>query len=86
MKLTELKIAPRKSWAKVGADNPMICSVKLQSDDAIVESAIPPEEVEKIIALVSQIVTKSVERNVSDFVQEAKAIEARNAVEALPAE
>jgi hypothetical protein len=58
MKLTELKIAPRHSWSKISASNPMVCSVKLESEGAIVESAIPPEEVEKIIALVSQIVSE----------------------------
>ena len=86
MKLTELKIAPRHSWSKVSASNPMVCSVKLESEGAIVESAIPPEEVEKIIALVSQIVTKSVAKNVADFISQVTAVEASAAANALPAE
>jgi len=86
MKLTELKIAPRHSWSQISASNPMVCSVKLESEGAIVESAIPSGEVEKIIALVSQIVTKSVAKNIADFVAEVTAVEASAAANALPAD
>lgn len=76
MKLTELKIAAANSWAKISADNPLVCSVKLSSDKAIVETALSDDDTRQVLRLVQRLVADAAARNVAAFVDEVTAIEA----------
>lgn len=75
MKLTELKIAARYSWTPVGTDNPLVCTVKLSSDDATVETTLHDDQVRQVLALVQHIVAEAAQRNVAAFVSQVTAIE-----------
>ena len=75
MRLTELKIAPTRSWDKLGNDNPLVCTVKLSSEKATVETVLHPDQVQQVLALVQNIVADAAQRNVADFVSQVTAIE-----------
>jgi hypothetical protein len=82
MKLTELKIAPTRSWDRPGDKNPLICTVKLSSETATVETALHPDQVQQLLLLVQKIVAEAAQRNVAAFVQQVTAIEATKEIEA----
>lgn len=75
MQLTELKIAPTRHWDKLGDDNPLVCTVKLSSEKATVETMLYPDQVQQVLALVQTIVADAAQRNVADFVSQVTAIE-----------
>lgn len=75
MKLTELRIAPKSDWSKVGPDNPMICTVKLNSENATVQTVLSDEQVQRVIALVQGIVAEAARVNVAAFVASVNQIE-----------
>jgi hypothetical protein len=75
MKITELKIAPRSSWQMVGRDNPLVCTVKLSSETAVVETLLHDDQIEQILMLVQGIVAEAAQRNVAAFVSQVLAIE-----------
>lgn len=75
MKLTELKIGPKHSWASPSPENPIICTVKLSSEHATVETVLSEDQVQKVLALVQGIVAEAAKRNVADFVAQAQMIE-----------
>lgn len=75
MRLTELKIAPTRSWDQMGNDNPLVCTVKLSSEKATVETVLHPDQVQQVLALVQNIVADAAQRNVADFVSQVTAIE-----------
>ena len=82
MKLTELKIAPKRGWEMVSNDNPLVCTVKLASDTATVETALHEDQVRQVLALVQSIVAEAAHRNVAAFVSQVTAIEAQKEIEA----
>ena len=76
MKLTELRIAPKRSWEGVSDTNPLICTVKLSSETATVETALHADQVHQVLALVQHIVAEAAQRNVAAFAAQVTAIEA----------
>lgn len=82
MKLTELKIAPRKTWEGTSSTNLLVCTVKLSSDNATVETALHEDQVRQVLALVQSIVAEAAQRNVAAFVSQVTAIEAQKEIEA----
>jgi len=82
MKLTELKIAPKRVWEMVSNDNPLVCTVRLASITATVETALHEDQVRQVLALVQSIVAEAAQRNVAAFVSEVTAIEAQKEIEA----
>ena len=82
MKLTELKIAPKRGWEIVSNDNPLVCTVKLASESATVETALHEDQVRQVLALVQNIVAEAAQRNVAAFVSQVTAIEAQKELEA----
>lgn len=75
MKITELKIAPKLSWSSVSADNPLVCTVKLASESAIVETVLHGDQIQQVLMLVQGIVADAAQRNVAAFVSQVMAIE-----------
>jgi len=75
MRLTELKIAPTRSWDRPSDENPLICTVKLSSEKATVETVLHPDQVQQVLSLVQNIVAEAAQRNVADFVSQVTAIE-----------
>jgi len=82
MKLTKLEIAPKSSWQPVSASNPLVCTVKLSSDAATVETVLHDDQIAQVLALVQHIVAEAAHRNVAAFVAQITAIEAQKAIEA----
>ena len=82
MKLTELKIAPKRGLEMVSNDNPLVCTVKITSDTATVETALHEDQVRQVLALVQRIVAEAAQRNVAAFVSQVTAIEAHKEIEA----
>lgn len=85
MKITELKIAPKSRWASASEDNPTICTVKLESETATVETVLSEEQVRRVLMLVQDIVAEAAERNVKEFVAAVSQIEGQQP-KTLPAE
>jgi hypothetical protein len=81
MKLTELKIAPKSSWSAVSNSNPMICTVKLSSETATVETVLTDDEIHRVLDLVQHIVADAARRNVAEFVASVRQIEAPQVIE-----
>ena len=75
MQLTELTIQARNRYRDLSADNPLVCTVKLSSEKAIVETALHPDQVHQVLALVQGIVAEAAKRNVDEFVSQVTAIE-----------
>jgi len=65
--LTNLTIAPKHSWRVADTDNPLICTIKLHSEHAIVETVLSDEDMESILSLVSHLVSEAAVRNVAEF-------------------
>ena len=82
MKLTELRIAPKRGWENVSTSNPLVCTVKLASESATVETALHEDQVRQVLALVQNIVAEAAQRNVAAFVSQVTAIEAQKELEA----
>jgi hypothetical protein len=91
MKLTELKIAPKRGWEGVSTSNPLVCTVKLSSETATVETTLHEDQVRQVLALVQSIVAEAAQRNVAAFVSQVNvaafvsqvtAIEAQKEIEA----
>ena len=76
MKITELKIAPKRSYALHGEDNPLVCTVKLSSDDATVETVLNDDDMHQMLRLVQRLVADAAARNIDAFVDEVTALEA----------
>ncbi len=77
MKITELKIAPKSSWSAVGSDNPLVCTVKLASENAVVETVLHDDQIRQVLMLVQGIVADAAQRNVAAFVSQVMAIESK---------
>jgi hypothetical protein len=77
MKITELKIAPKLSWQPVGSDNPLVCTVTLVGENAVVETALHDDHVRQVLMLVQGIVADAAQRNVAAFVSQVMAIESK---------
>ena len=82
MKLTELRIAPKHSWEGVSDKNPLVCTVKLSSETATVETVLHEDQVQQVLALVQHIVAEAAQRNVAAFAAQVTAIEAPKEIEA----
>jgi len=82
MKLTRLMIAPRSDWDK---NSPIICTVKLSSEAATVETVLSDDQAQQVLALVQGIVAEAAARNVADFVAHVSALQASASVAALTA-
>lgn len=80
MKLIELKIAPKAQWQAVSAANPLVCTVKLASENTTVETALHEDQVHQILALVQHLVAEAAQRNVAAFAAQVTADEFRKAV------
>jgi hypothetical protein len=59
----------------VGRDNPLVCTVKLSSETAVVETLLHDDQIEQILMLVQGIVAEAAQRNVAAFVSQVLAIE-----------
>ncbi len=79
MKLTELKIARRNSWDDNPVNNPLVCTVKLSGEKAIIETALNDDDLQRMIDLVQSIVADAAKRNVDAFVSEVRQVEAAKA-------
>jgi hypothetical protein len=77
MKITELKISPKLSWHPVGSDNPLVCTVKLAGENAVVETALHDDHVRQVLMLVQGVVADAAQRNVAAFVSQVMAIESK---------
>jgi hypothetical protein len=75
MKITELKIAPKNTWMPLGDANPLVCTVKLASENAVVETVLHDDHVMQVLLLVQGIVAEAAQRNVAAFVSQVLAIE-----------
>jgi hypothetical protein len=75
MQLTELKISARNQYRELSAKNPLVCSVKLSSEKAIVETVLHPDQLHQVLLLVQGIVADAAKRNVDEFVSQVTAIE-----------
>ncbi len=82
MKITELKIAPKRTWDAVSESNPLVCTVKLASETATVETALHDDQVHQVLLLVQSIVAEAAHRNVAEFVSQVTSIEAPKEIEA----
>lgn len=85
MKITELKIARKHSWAAASASNPLVCTVKLQSETATVETVLNDDDMHAMIGLVQRLVADAAARNVAAFCEDVTAIEAGKSVDLLAA-
>lgn len=85
MKLTELKIARKHSWSEASATNPLICTVKLSSDHATVETVLSDDDMHAMIKLVQRLVADAAARNVASFCDDVTAIEAGESRDLLAA-
>lgn len=75
MKLTELKIGPQHAWKAQGIENPVICTVKLSSETATVETILTNDQIQRVLDLVQHIVAEAARKNVADFVASVRQIE-----------
>ena len=75
MKLTELKIAPSRTWQGISADNPLKAVIKLQSDDSTVETVLSHETMMLMLDLVASEVAINAKQNVDRFVEAVSAAE-----------
>jgi len=80
MKITELKIAPKHAWRKISNDNPLVCTVKLESATTIVETALHEGQMREILELVQSTVAEAATRNVAAFASKVAAIEAQKEI------
>jgi hypothetical protein len=83
MKIAELKIAPRQTWSPVSQINPLVCTVKLKGENAIVETVLSEDDMMRMIYLVQGIVADAAKRNVDDFVRQVTSIDATQ-IDATP--
>lgn len=86
MKLTELKISRRSAWSAAGPGNPLVCTVKLESERAVVETVLSEEDTAALLKMVQRTVADSAAQNIAAFVEHVGAIEAaqdRGALESL---
>lgn len=71
MKLTSLRIEPKLSYADVSPSNPMMCKVKIQSENSLVETIVSDELCKQILDLVSGAIAVEAEREMQRFVAES---------------
>ena len=83
MKITELRLAPARSWEAPGLENNMVCTVKLASKDSVVQTVIPQDMMEELIRLVCGIVSKAATNNVADFARTVSQIESGASIKAI---
>jgi len=76
MKLTQLTIGPKHTWSAVSKENPVICTVKLSSENATVETVLNDEQIQRVLDLVQHIVAEAARKNVAEFVASIQQIEA----------
>lgn len=77
MQLTELTIKARHSWEEVGESNPLICTVKLSSEKARVETALSDADAQKMLDLIQGIVADAAKRNIDEFCAAVSQVEAQ---------
>lgn len=75
MKLTQLTIGPKHTWSPASKDNPVICTVKLSSENATVETVLNDEQIQRVLDLVQHIVAEAARRNVAEFVASVRQLE-----------
>ena len=82
MKITELKIAPKRTWDTVSNDNPLVCTVKLESafQTTTVETTLHKDKMRQIMELVQSTVSEAATRNVAAFASKVTAIEAQKEI------
>ena len=85
MKITELKIAPTTRWSAVNAENPMRCTVKLESENTAVETVLSGDQMRQVLDLVRAIVADAARENVDAFCAAADQID-QTAIPAIDAE
>lgn len=73
MKITQLTIGPRNSW---DAKSPTICTVKIASEAATVETVLNDDDLNRILDLVQGIVAEAGARNMAAFVDAVRTIDA----------
>lgn len=76
MKLTQLTIGPKHAWNIASKENPVICTVKLSSENATVETVLNDEQIQRVLDLVQNIVAEAARKNVAEFVASVRQIEA----------
>ena len=79
MKLTSLTIAPRNTWERVSAKNPLKAAVKLESENSSVEVVLSEESMRRMIDLVAVEIAENAKRNVDEFRAAVSAIEGNKA-------
>ena len=79
MHLTSLTIEPRNRYRTNDEQNPMVCTVKLASEKATVETVLSDEQVLQVLRLVQGIVADAAKRNVDDFVAQAQMVQGMTA-------
>ena len=82
-KLTELHIRPETTYLPFGKNNPMIATVKLNSDQSVIETRLSSEVMHKILLLCQEEIINEAKRNMDEFVSTVTAIETPVEVELL---
>ena len=75
MKLTELRIAPTRSYDGFGPDNPLKAVVKLATDSSTIECVLSAETMRKMVDLCATEIAENARKNVDEFVSAVTAIE-----------
>ena len=75
MKMTELRVSPRSAYSPIGENNPLVATVKLQSEKTTVECVLSDETARKMLDLCAVEIAENSRKNVDDFVAAVSAIE-----------
>ena len=75
MKITSLTIAPKMSYSKPSAGNPMRAVVKLDNENSSVECVLSDETMRRLLDLCADEIAANAKRNIDDFVSAVSAIE-----------
>ena len=73
MKITKLVIGPRANW---DPKSETICTIQLASEKATVETVLSDDDLNRVLDLVQSIVADAAERNVAEFVNAIRQVEA----------
>ena len=75
MKMTALNIAPKSSWQKVSEENPLVATVKIESEHSVVETELSPVTCQRLLKVVASEIKANAAANMDEFVLAVTAIE-----------
>lgn len=77
MKLTELKIAPDRSWSPVGQDNPLKAVVKIEDERSAVEVVLSEDTMHKLLDLCAHEIAASAKARMDEFCAHVTAVQSQ---------